>query len=83
MTQFEMGNFSLLKSMAQHASKKIDIKSDKYHAHAILIGFFKRVTAKNSQVAKKEALMDLANINTIGSDLFGILKFETWLNEKL
>lgn len=82
MTQFEMGNYSLLKNMAQQASKKIDLASEKYASHAILIRFFKRVNEKNKQAEKKVTLADLAKLPSKGNNLFGLLQFHGWLEEK-
>lgn len=82
MTQLEMGNFSLLKNMAQHAAKKIDSTSSNYQTHAILINFFKKVTANNITSAKKELLQELIKSGASETNLFGLLKYQTWLSEK-
>lgn len=81
MTQLEMGNYSLLKNMAQQAAKKIDIKSSNYNTHAILINFFKKVTAKNIISAKKETLEELKNSGASTANLFRLLQYQNWLKE--
>jgi hypothetical protein len=68
--------------MAQHAAKKIDSTSSNYQTHAILINFFKKVTADNITSAKKELLQELIKSGASEANLFGLLKYQTWLSEK-
>lgn len=82
MTQMEMGNYSLLKNMAQQASKKIDINSTQYQAHAVLIDFFKNATVDNVLIAKKEVLQKLTKLGAADALLFGLLQYQTWLKAK-
>jgi hypothetical protein len=82
MTQLEMGNYSLLKKMAQDASKKIDAKSNNHKVQNILIDFFKKVDGYNIQMAKKEAYQELIKLDEPNASLFGLLKYQTWLKEK-
>lgn len=81
MAQLEMGNYSLLKNMAQQASKKIDSKSSQYQTYAILIDFFKKVKTTNIKIAKKETLRELTRQGEAEASLFGLLKYKTWLKE--